>query len=308
MICSPLVAYADQSVSALEDLIHSLRSHLTRITLELEQNKALVSELRESQSLPPHQSPPRSNSSVTKELVALRREVERLDNEVQRLGGIVEEGLDTRRRARGERTVRMEKEEAARLARELQAEDEMERSQRDAGPQHTNRIPPTPGPSRLARGLRTAAEDRHPPLAAGSQRRKSTGAGVRLQNPTPPTSDDGFDSPSPPPSQNAHGDGVKSHQDRRSKSARAKRNSSIRSDGPSSPFPSIRNEDEGDFFSVLHKDDLINLDGDERPATKTKGGRASKPEAGTGARDVPPQTVLVRVIGELEADFSHYKA
>ena len=83
---------------ALEDLVKSLRSHLARLTIELEQNKALVSELCMAQQ---PDSPARAKDAgiaVHVEVADLRREVERLDKEVRRLGGVVEEGL-----AEGER-------------------------------------------------------------------------------------------------------------------------------------------------------------------------------------------------------------
>ena len=307
------------------------------MTLELEQNKALVSELRHAQTQPAHLSPPRASGSVRDELVALRREVERLGKEVHRLGGIVEEGLDTRRRARGERTVRMEEEEAARLARDLRRDDEWERVRRDVAKRTgASAVPHTPGhghgpgPSKLRQGLHAAAVDfatLMPPTVAPTRIRPSTRhttdhpprsktSASRPQNPTPPSSDDGFDSPTP----------TFHHGTRSSRQSRV--------EGPESPFPSIRAEDERDFFATLENDEKqhelggrqggvgtsVGAGGAPSPwakkfvdATRRVPGSSEQSKDGQrvvshGRDGVPPHTVLTRVISDLEADFAHYKA
>ncbi|KAG6336271.1 hypothetical protein ID866_2825 [Astraeus odoratus] len=96
---------ADQSASkylevveekkALEALISTLRSHLTRVTTDLSSQQRLLDDLRrlrESDAL--------SLSEKTDEINQLRKEVERLAGEIEVLRGIVEEGLNERRQAR----------------------------------------------------------------------------------------------------------------------------------------------------------------------------------------------------------------
>ena len=301
-------------IAALEDLIKSLRSHLARLTAEVEQNKALIDELRQAQSRPVHRSPPRPTPSVADELIALRKEVERLGNEVHRLGGIVEEGLDTRRRARGERTIRMEQDEAARLVNDLLEEDEMSRIQKDmerrshAQPQTARQAPPpTPGPSKLRQGLHAAAVDTAtlmPPTVA--PRARVSRQNPRSQNPTPPTSDEEHVPPTPT-----------------NVSTRRRSGALARQEGPASPFPSIRVEDEDDFFEAAKRAQTR-----QRASAPARAGPSAQQPgfAKNGARKVssssessdrrrsgtednlPPQTVLTRVISELEADYKHYKA
>ena len=306
---------------ALEDLINSLRTHLARLTNELEENKALVAELRNAQAKerasPARYSPPKADGSVRNELVALRHEVERFGKEVHRLGGIVEEGLDTRRRSRGEKTIRMEQAEAAKLASEIQGEkgqaeadithvrEDMERRQQIAATS-MGRVPPTPGPSRPRQGVHSTEATK---LIDDTVIQKPT-RNVSYRS-TPPPSDE-EDHVAPTPTQ--------------SSKSRLKSRRSPRVEGPSSPFPSIREEDEGDFFAAL--------DETERPAQPTSLPRAIRVQAAASpwpkkakeisrkvssgsegsarsklsAGNVPPQTVLARVIRELEADFAHYKA
>lgn len=301
---------------ALEDLITSLRSHLARLTAEVEQNKTLIDELRRVQQRPAPRSPPRETPSVADELIALRKEVERLGNEVHRLGGIVEEGLDTRRRARGERTIRMEQDEAARLVSDLQEEDEMRRIQQEMErrsrfqAQAARRAPPpTPGPSKLRPGLHAAAVDSAtlmPPTAAPPTR--VTRQRTRSQNPTPPTSDEEHVPPTP------------TNMSTRRRSTGLATERTVRQDGPGSPFPSIRAEDEEDFFEAAKR-----AQGRQGASASTRAAGQPNRSAGDGTRkvssssgssdrrrsgsadDLPPQTVLTRVIRELEADFKHYK-
>lgn len=304
---------------ALEDLLKSLRNHLARLTSELEQHKALVAELRlaqtQAQSALAHISPARPDSSVRKELVALRHEVERLGNEVHRLGGIVEEGLDTRRRARGERTVRMEEAEAARFRKETERDEreiarikaDIERRRRNEANHATHAPPPTPGPSKLRQGIHAAGAVAPGLMPSSEAPQRTAPAQATRRRSTSPTSDGGQVSPTP-----TAGSRTRSRPSRQA-----------RVEGPSSPFPSIRAEDEEDFFA--------SLDETERPTPasnhpeigvgrspwskkfKDATRRVSSDSAGSGSSKssdgvVPPQTVLTRVIRELEADFAHYRA
>nr|XP_019049225.1 hypothetical protein I302_03006 [Kwoniella bestiolae CBS 10118]OCF28155.1 hypothetical protein I302_03006 [Kwoniella bestiolae CBS 10118] len=287
--------------SALEDLVKSLRSHLARLTVEVESNKALIAELRTTSS-----SPPRKNTtvapgspSVKSELASLRREIERLTQEVARLGGIVEEGLETRKKARGERTIRMEREEMERLVRQVM--DEEHEAQQKAGKEKD-----IVEPSKLRQGLHTAASTSPtlaPPTVQPVRIAKSTHVPHHL---TPPPSDDEVLSPTPVSRSNSRqGSSLGNPQPdtRKSESRRLKSKSSSRvsrdntafsagAGGPSLPFPSIiDDEQEAEFFS---------------PSRKTQS-QARTTTRGMDGEELPPQTVLARVVRELEDDFEHYK-
>ncbi|CAD6565637.1 MAG: hypothetical protein TREMPRED_001621 [Tremellales sp. Tagirdzhanova-0007] len=296
--------------SALEGLVNSLRSHLARLTIELEQNKAIVSELRMTQH---PRSPPRSGDdvSVHTELATLRREVERLGKEVARFGGIVEEGLETRRQARGERTIRKEAEEtrigdeAERLS---ERRDEVERARRDVEKrQRKIEVPVTIlAPSKLRQGLHTVAATQ-PQLMPPTAQPPTRIVPPRAHRPTPPASEDGNESPTP---------ASRTSSSRHSKETH-------RGEGPSSPFPSIRDEDEGDFFAALEdrvpvpalkpalapaRPSAWSKEFTHAPISAPEKLRSASHFADTDARVLPPQTVLSRVLRELEDDFAHYKA
>ncbi|KAG7442993.1 uncharacterized protein BT62DRAFT_904157 [Guyanagaster necrorhizus] len=80
---------------ALEALVTSLRSHLSRLTAELASHQQLLTELRSLRD-----SDHRTLKEKTTEINVLRAEVERLAGEVEVLRGVVEEGLKERRAAR----------------------------------------------------------------------------------------------------------------------------------------------------------------------------------------------------------------
>ncbi|KAK0201843.1 hypothetical protein DFS33DRAFT_1386145 [Desarmillaria ectypa] len=80
---------------ALEALVTSLRSHLSRLTAELASHQQLLTELRALRD-----SDHRTLKEKTAEINQLRAEVERLAGEVEVLRGVVEEGLKERRAAR----------------------------------------------------------------------------------------------------------------------------------------------------------------------------------------------------------------
>ncbi len=73
---------------ALEALISSLRTHLTRLTSELSSHRELLAELRSLRDI--DSATLREKSS---EITRLKNEVERLAGEVEVLRGVVEEGL-----------------------------------------------------------------------------------------------------------------------------------------------------------------------------------------------------------------------
>ncbi|KAJ3892812.1 hypothetical protein GG344DRAFT_44628 [Lentinula edodes] len=86
---------AVEEKKALESLITTLRSHLTRLTAELSSHQELLVELRSFR-----ESDARALKEKTSDITRLRVEVERLAGEVEVLRGVVEEGLKERRLAR----------------------------------------------------------------------------------------------------------------------------------------------------------------------------------------------------------------
>lgn len=314
----------------------SLRFNLARLTAELESNKALVLELQTAQEVQRNHPPTPVRPGTADELVALRREIERLSIEIKRLGGIVEQGLETRRRTREERTERTVR---------------IDETVADAEPSLIQLDNPAPAPvqseaqpSRLRQGLHTSAAATPtlmPPTAQPSTRLQATTAPRR---PSPlareahgsssrserqqissrrvsggSTSDDGS------------GSGSNSNSNRSESSRR--RTSRPRTDGPSSPFPTIRAEDEADFFAQLEAPTTVRskasrMRGNSRrdegvesvtaaPGKKTPRqsvaadrGEGEKRIAADafGAAPLPPQTVLARVIAELEDDYAHYRS
>lgn len=282
---------------------------MARLTLELEQIKTLVAELRREQSQPllPN-SPPRPNGSVRDDLTTLRRDVDRLDKEVERLNGIVQAGLETRRKDRGENTLIRETRVEEGDLMDIASEDDLERIKRDIEKRQqaqTRDKSIQQGPSKLRQGLHQSAATHPtlmPPTIAPPTRVQPR------QHPTPPTSsDEGEASPTPT-----------------NRSKRSNRSGSVRIEGPSSPFPSIREEDEDEFFRPVReatqqqpgapstwaknftsvKDPRATGTSNKQP--RSRGSSPLNPDNDGG--DVPPQTVLARVVSELEADFAHYKA
>ncbi|KAF8736621.1 Centrosome microtubule-binding domain of Cep57, partial [Rhizoctonia solani] len=80
---------------ALEALVATLRSHLARMTSEVEDHQRTVDELRSM-----HERDVADLEAKTAEVAAITAEVERLAEECERLRGVVEEGLRERRQVR----------------------------------------------------------------------------------------------------------------------------------------------------------------------------------------------------------------
>lgn len=80
----------------------------------------------------------------------------------------------------------------------------------------------------------------------------------------------------------------------------------MRVEGPESPFPSIRVEDEAEFFAQMEEHIRSRPSRPER--NMRKDGDLPEEILRFSKGEVPPQTVLSRVIRELEDDFDHYKA
>lgn len=338
--------------AALEDLVKSLRSHLARLTHDVEESKTLITHLKSTQppvTFPP--SPPRPGTAS--ELATLRREIERLSGEVSRLTGVVERGLETRRVARGEQAARISDEEdydappgaqgtgvgasngpelAHRTSEHLPAgQNPSSRFRSQALARPSTQEPRLP--SKLRQGLHASAST-SPTLMP-----PSTGPPTRIQAapprgpPTPPPeedeevhqprliSDPGQRQTTPPIS---HSSGSRS-------SRRTSRAVQERQDGPDSPFPSIRAEDEAEFFAIMEEQAVAGVCTESGAAARTSASVDPPRDAASGPAkrglcelhpgpsppedilryskgEVPPQTVLARVIRELEDDFAHYKA
>lgn len=85
----------DHICTALEQLISTLRTHLTRVTAELSNQKELLEELRTLR-----EADAKALKDKVAEVELLRDEVERLSGEVEVLREVVEEGLKERRAVR----------------------------------------------------------------------------------------------------------------------------------------------------------------------------------------------------------------
>jgi len=106
---------------ALEALINSLRTHLTRLTSELASHQELLMELRNLR-----ESDSRALREKGGEIVQLKEEVERVAGEVEVLRGVVEEGLKERRMAREVSGVQESLADVAMSRDEEEADDEEE--------------------------------------------------------------------------------------------------------------------------------------------------------------------------------------
>lgn len=213
------------------------------------------------------QSPPKNE--VTKELVALRKEVERLSAEVHRLGGFIERGIETRRKGRepvsGEQKavaevdlITLSDEDVQRVQRDVEQRSNKVQAQAQRAPENQQNQQEERQPSKLRQGLhRTASPD--PDIA----------------HPTPV---------------------------RHPRSTKC-RTVPVNADGPGSPFPSIREEDETDFFDTSRRATIATS-----PSPSPILANHATTAQGQDDDGVPPQTVLSRVIAELESDFKHYKA
>ncbi|KAG5353911.1 hypothetical protein C0989_000154 [Termitomyces sp. Mn162] len=117
---------AVEGQKALEALITTLRTHLTRLTAELSSHRTLLMELRELRN-----ADAQTIKVKSAEVERLSREVERLGGEVEVLRGVVEEGLRERRGAREAEEVLDESNVAMSLNKEVE-EQEQERQEEDA--------------------------------------------------------------------------------------------------------------------------------------------------------------------------------
>ncbi|XAO23257.1 hypothetical protein I312_102035 [Cryptococcus bacillisporus CA1280] len=277
---------SENEKSALEDLVGSLRVNLARITLELEQHKALVVELRQA-DFSSHKNGDHSFSdpSMNQEIAALRQEIERLTEEIARLGCIVAEGIEVRRRTRGESTMNMEKAEMKRLVKKVMEEtSDFQRVKADVE-------------------KRKAAVDRSGkhdvpiriPLESHTSPETSSPSHAKQHEPIQPLLLD-LKKPSTPSTLRRR----KQEREESSTSSRSKPRSSSKTldRSPHSPFPKIVGEDlEREFFSPSPKG-IVSMKKKAETMQATD-------EMDPGK--LAPQTVLARVIAALEGDFQHYK-
>jgi len=110
---------------ALEALVNSLRSHLTRLTAELSSHQELLAELKKLR-----EQDSRSLQEKSNEILQLREEVQRLAGEVEVLRGVVEEGLKERKASRESIQVDPEDEEEENVV-ELEEKDDFTRPRQE---------------------------------------------------------------------------------------------------------------------------------------------------------------------------------
>ncbi|KAG6853291.1 hypothetical protein C0991_005463 [Blastosporella zonata] len=110
---------AVEGQKALEALITTLRTHLTRLTAELSSHRTLLMELREMRN-----ADMRTIKEKSAEVERLSREVERLGGEVEVLRGVVEEGLRERRGVREAEEILDQSDVAMTLDRDEQEQEE----------------------------------------------------------------------------------------------------------------------------------------------------------------------------------------
>ncbi|KAK7048224.1 AAA family ATPase [Favolaschia claudopus] len=120
---------AVEEKKALESLISTLRSHLTRLTAELSSHQELLTELRKLR-----ERDNRTMREKSAEVDRLRQEVERLAGEVEVLRGVVEEGLRERRSMRDATVETSQMQSAADVAMSADLDESLEEEERDQEP------------------------------------------------------------------------------------------------------------------------------------------------------------------------------
>ncbi|KIP08976.1 hypothetical protein PHLGIDRAFT_126688 [Phlebiopsis gigantea 11061_1 CR5-6] len=155
---------AVEEKKALEALLTTLRSHLSRLTIELSDHSRLLQELRELRD-----SDVRALKEKSHDINQLRQEVERLGGEVEVLRGVVEEGLKERREVR-EQSVEHSRSFDRPHSPPMQQQDHLVVEDSDSGAESADSYEtPSPKPSpRRSRTVRTdMATAGSPSLAAG---------------------------------------------------------------------------------------------------------------------------------------------
>jgi hypothetical protein len=379
--------------AALEELVASLRAHLARLSAELDAQKAALAELRHMR-----------DTDVRADLATIKENIERLSREVARLNDVAEQGLLARSNARSQRSIRVEAldlaEDVARVSADVRAREsratqtnlpsQMRQGIHATGAPDITLLPPS---ARAPRVANESEDEREGDVTRSptppSRRASSRASQVDALRPTSRQSQvDAFRparEPAPveehatmiyvparegpsPAAQRAERELRRKERRDKTRDATANHsgssNHSRRSEGPASPFPSIRAEDELSFFSERASprpksraepvtrvpsggstrsarvpsggsagSARVASGGSTRPASRVPSGSSARSTSAAGATthpaawpatttatglptlraildspDVPPATVLARVIAELEADFAHYKS
>lgn len=105
---------------ALESLISTLRSHLTRVTTDLTAQQQLLEDLKRLR-----EDDAKMLAQKTDEIGALRLEVERLAGEIEVLRNVVEEGLNERRMAREQQSQLVEEQDEVSVPDQLHQEPDL---------------------------------------------------------------------------------------------------------------------------------------------------------------------------------------
>ncbi|KAF8904145.1 hypothetical protein CPB84DRAFT_1773556 [Gymnopilus junonius] len=151
---------AVEEKKALEALINSLRSHLTRLTSELASHQELLAELRRLRD-----SDAEALKEKGAEIIQLKEEVQRLAGEVEVLRGVVEEGLKERRTSReiqvensaADNGMSQDSEEEA--TEEEEEEDTQQTEEEEESSEEADQAPSQEDASRLNRADRTMRTD-----------------------------------------------------------------------------------------------------------------------------------------------------
>ncbi|KAI0051082.1 hypothetical protein FA95DRAFT_1485994 [Auriscalpium vulgare] len=119
---------AVEEKKALEALISTLRSHMTRLTTDLASHQTLLDELRSTR-----EADSRALREKAHEVNLLRNEVEKIAGEVEVLKGVVEEGLRERRNRQERSQLQAEATQQQDLFNEGTADMDEEQSEDDEG-------------------------------------------------------------------------------------------------------------------------------------------------------------------------------
>ena len=362
-----LQKFAD-GIAALEELVATLRSHLTRLTTELSSHQAFLAELRALR-----ESDQQAMHTKLAEVDVLKAEVERLAGEVEVLRGVVEEGLRERRRAKEISNLSVIPEESYRTSTQENASDHRvaeddsgiglmpERSSTPPSRQTTPRPPRQQHqhqrqvPDRTTRtdhatmgstvpanmdSVRFVDDEEIERLSEELEERRS-----ELSRSSAASSSAGEASVEHVPAQNVQpGTPATRNASTRAQAPTSRvgtERRSPRGEIPETPFPQIRGERlERLFFSAPEHDvkkcalchrrrqsnnttwdprtkksrartdvqpkDAQERDGDERFEKEEEPEEPVQKESDDDDH-LPPQTVLARVLRELEDDFTHYK-
>lgn len=288
----------------LEKLVVVLRREVAKVTqewhAEMEQTKQLQARLDSMRSSPQTPTSPPLDTMMD----GLMRRIGQLETEVGRLRSVVERAVELKDATfDGERTIRE-------VSCTSPSHDEANLAQND-----------TPRPTQYQEGLLAAAYEDARPRQAFARTEE-----VLVQKPlTPPPSDeDGQISPSPSQGRRSRPDTHDSKPSRRPRRNHARIHDS-RSDEPqddpaASPFPSIRGERlEKEFFSPQK----VRAG---QPAVARDPETQNKPANGEHTTDkttplgldtldqalrrddgkLPPQTLVMSVLREIEDDYQHY--